>query len=237
MLLGLLYIGLSMVVGPAPALGDQIRNAPVGTKIRDIAAISNHQVPLPPGEWVIAARKTTMSGGSGARAGRLVQIYLVQIENNELTRYAFISTNLDASVGGWARDRNVCDRTDKHYSFSDSNYNPLDVTCWYINNVNVTPAGNASELYKEFYRFSDEAKRPVAAMALNFYIVRGFEYLHVFYGYNPAAPGVAPTPLTGSWQIETVRKDPKKRAYVELLKREGEVIAAKLREGLAGRLN
>jgi hypothetical protein len=235
-LLGLLCVGLGFVFAPAPALSDQIRNAPVGTKVRDIAAISNHQVPLPPGEWVLAARQTVMSGGPG-RAVRLVQIYLVQIQNNELARYVFIATNLDASGGGWARDPNTCDRSDKHYAYSDSNYNSHDVTCWYINNIGVTPAATASDLYRQFYSYSDDAKRPTSMMALNFYLVRGYEYLRVIYSHNPAAEGVAPIPLEGPWQIDAVRKDPKKKAYLELLRREGEATAAKLRDGLAGNLN
>lgn len=227
---------LAGLFGSGTSYGDQIRNAPVGTKIQGIADISGHQVPLPPGEWVIAARRTVMSSGMG-RAVRLVNIYLVQFENNELTGYVFINTNLDGSSGGWSRDSNICDRDDKHVAYSDRNYNPRDITCWHINNIGFTPAPNSSEFYKEFYRYSVDVKKPTTIMAVSFVLVRGFEVMNVVYGYNPAAANVRPAPLTGSWAIESVQKDAKKKNYVAQLKRDAEAIVTKLDKGLSGNLN
>jgi hypothetical protein len=222
-----------------PATAKILERTAIGTTVTSVATIAQRQVPLPPGDWILVATQTVQSGGPAA-AVRIQQAYLAQVENGVLVKYIFISASLESNFGGWSRSRDVCDRVDTHFAFFDHSYDPKNIECWTVNHAVLTLNSSATELYREFHKFGDDKKRPNAALSINYFLVRGYDFLHVTYGFNPEVAGFSRSKSTSwrdsAWHKDAIADNPKRQAYVQSLKVEGERLLPKVQDGFRGRL-
>jgi hypothetical protein len=227
------------LLGSEGAWAQNLKDAAIGTIYSNFAAIGERQIPLPSGEWVLVARSKTLSGGSGMGVP-MISVYLGQVEAGVAKRVIFASANLESSPGGWTRNRSICDRNDVFFNSSDKNYNSQDTECWVINHVGLTLAANASQVHRDFYRFTDDKGRPKTAVGISFYIVKSYNFFEVHYYANPEADGFEPTPTAdwrgNPWHRDLSLSDPQRRAYLENLKAEGEKLFPLVKDGFRGRL-
>lgn len=221
-----------LVIGGARAEG--LEKLPIGSVVKGTATLGDRQIPLPDGEWRLIAKQVTRSGVEIARA------YLVQLEGNTLKAAIQAAASLSASAGGWMRRRDICDRADTHFSDSDRNYNVSNTECWTLNHMGLTMSGSPAQVHVDFYRYTDDKKRPRTALVNGYYIVKGFHFLEVQYGYNPELEGFEPTPNSdwrgNPWHRDVVATDPKKAALIAWLRAEGERLFPLVKKGFGGGL-
>jgi hypothetical protein len=227
--------------GRSPALGAQsVHQMPIGTIVKNVVQLGERQIPLPEGEWSLIAKETRLSGGSAAGVP-LAYVYLAQVRGGVVARFIFAGTNLEGISGGWARDRAVCDRGDTHSASSDRNYNSRDTECWVTNHLDMTLGANTWQVHKDFFQWSQDKKRPATALAIEYYLVKNFDFLRVQYGFNPELEGFERTPNSGwrgnPWHKDHASEDPKKIAYIQKVKAEGERLLPLVRSGFDGRLS
>lgn len=224
----------------SPAFGAQsIHQMPIGTVVKNVAQLGERQIPLPEGEWLLVAKQNRLSGGSAAGVP-LAYVYLAQIRGGVVARFIFAGTNLEGVSGGWTRDRAVCDRGDTHSAFSDRNYNSRDTECWVTNHLDMTLGTNAWQIHKDFFQWSQDKKRPATALAAEFFLVKNFDFLRIQYGFNPELEGFERTPNSSwrgnPWHKDHAYEDPKRAAYIQHIKAEGERLFPLVRSGFGGRL-
>ena len=201
----------------------------VGTKIGNTIDLGVRTVPLPEGIWTVvsvAADQSTKQNG-------LIRVYLAQLEGGRLSRWIYISTNADYNKGGWNRNKDICDRQNVHFNFSDSAHNPNDAECWVVNHWGQTLGSKPSQASVDFYRWSDNLGRPNTAVGLAYFFAKRGDFLLVQYEFNPVLAGFRDT--TGAawrgnpWHVDVAAKDPKKLAYLRGLKATGEKYFEQLR--------
>src|SRR5262245_40149581 len=145
-------------------------------KYRGSVVAADRTIPLLDGEWTVVAVESargTNQGGSNTPA--VARAYLAQMSGNRLSRWIHVSTNVEVSgggmtVGGWIRNKSICDRSDTHASFSDSNHNNKDADCWVLNHIGMTLGKQPSQAVIDFYRWSDTRGRPNTALALEYFL-------------------------------------------------------------------
>lgn len=220
------------------AAAQPLDKAPVGTVYKDAAEVGRKQVPLPGGDWVLAAKESARTtGGSNVPLFRAI---LMQEKEGKLHKWVYINTNLDVGVGGWTRDRAICDRADVHHNASDRNYNAKDTECWIVNHYGQTLGANPSPVYTDFFKATDDKGRPATSLGISFFIVKDFDFLTVLYNVNPELEGFEKTPTAdwrgNPWHRDMTGTDAKKLEYISKLKLEGEGLLPLVKDGFRGRL-
>ena len=196
----------------------------LGTKVQGTFLIGDRIVPLPAGEWTVIA---TNGDSRDTNLGRpLSRAYLAQLQGNTLSQWLDISTNLEVNLAGWVRDKEICDRKDVHFGFSDSNYNLNDASCWVLNHFGQALGSKPSQAGVDFFRWSDSRGRPNTSLLLaNFFSKRG-DFLRVLHHFNPVVAGFPDTPTAtwagNPWHADLAAKDPKKLQFLRTLKPVGE---------------
>lgn len=228
-------------LAPLCAAAEGLEKVAMGTVVRGTADLGPRQIPLPPGDWQLIARQVHSSGGnSGANNVLIARVYLGQVEAGVLKASIHAIASLDSSPGGWTRNRSICDRTDTHFAESDRNYNTRDTECWILNHIGMTLGPNPLQVHVDFYRLTDDKKRPKTAIVNSYYLVKGFGFLEVHYGVNPELEGFEPTPTAdwrgNPWHRDAVGNDPKRVAYIARMKAEGERLFPLVKAGFDRRL-
>ncbi len=202
---------------------------PVGTKISSTVSLGPRTIPLPEGTWTVVSTGSSQSTKQNA----LLRVYLAQLEGGRLSRWIYISTNVDINQVGWTRNKDICDRKNVHFAYSDSAHNPNDIECWALNHWGQTLGSNPPQAAVDFYRWSDNLGRPNTAVGLAYYFAKRGDVLTVEYKFNPVLAGFPDTPSAewrGSpWHVDVASKDPKKLAYLRGLKAMGEKYFQELR--------
>jgi len=118
---GFAKLGFAMLVlvGCTPDQLTQTRSdhtAPIGTVFKDQIQVGRSTVPLPPGEWTLAAAGVEKSGRiDGGMRSDIVQIRLVKLSPSRTTRqiegFITASANLTTNPVEWSRFPS-CERTD-----------------------------------------------------------------------------------------------------------------------------
>lgn len=234
-----LHVMLAVAVlgGAAAASAQGLESAPIGTVVKDVGQLGQRQFPLLDGDWILASRSMERSTGDNASGGNepLVSVALVQLEKGRVKRSVFVRANLQPSRNGWARARAICDRKDTHHAVSDRKYSDNDVECWTVNHYGQTLGPNALGAWVDYYRFTDDKQRPMVAIGIDFYLVRYSDFLDLRYSFNPEFDGF-PRPDSSDWRgspwhRDSVAADPKRLAYIEAMKREGERLLPLVRKG------
>lgn len=202
---------------------------PVGVKISGTVTLSSRTIPLPEGIWTVVA----VGSGQSTKQNALARVYLAQLEGGQLSRWLFINTNADFNKGGWTRNKDICDRKNVHFEYSDSSHNPNDAECWVINHWGMTMGSNPPQAAVDFYRWSDNLGRPNTAVGMAYFFAKRGDFLTVEYMFNPVLAGFPDSPTAvwrgNPWHVDVASKDPKKLAYLRGLKVVGEKYFSQLR--------
>jgi hypothetical protein len=202
----------------------------LGTTARDTVGVGTRVVPLLKGDWTVAAVGETRSSTHSVPIGRVI---LVQLADGKLSRWIHVQTNLEWNSAGWKRSKEVCDRRNVHYAYADDRNSPKEAECWILNHHGMTLGSNASQVWIDFFRWSDSRGRPNTALTLEYYFLRNGELLEVAYYFNPVVDGFRDT--TGAswrgnpWHVDVASKDARKLDYLRGLKATGEEQFARLR--------
>ena len=194
----------------------------LGTTAHDNVGMGTRIVPLLPGDWTVAAIHESRSS-SNSPIGRAI---LVQLADGKLARWAYVSTNLEWNSAGWKRNKSICDRHNVHYGYADGNNNPKDAECWVLNHRGQTLGANASQVWVDFYRWSDSRGRPNTSLSLEYFFTRNGDFLEVTYDFNPVVDGFRDTSTASwrgnPWHVDMASKDARKLEYLRKLKATGE---------------
>lgn len=207
-----------------PAMSAMAQDASLGTTYEASVPLGSRTFPLPDGRWTVVA-----SNGKG-------RVWLAQMQGDRLSRWVYLSTNLQWNSGGWGRNKDICDRTDVHAAESDSNHSAKDIECWMLEQRGMTLGAKPDQGWVDFYRWSDNRGRPNTALSLSYYFVRNGDFFRADYFFNPVVAGFPETPTAewrGSpWHVDMAAKDPKKLDYLRSLKGIGDGLLSKLRKVL-----
>jgi hypothetical protein len=208
----------------------------LGTKATGTIALGRHILPLPDGEWTVAA-VGERSSASSTPIGRVI---LAQLSNGKLSRWVYISTNLAWNGSdSWKRDKGICERKSVHFTYSDDTNSTKDAECWILNHTGMTLGENASQIWIDFYRWSDSRGRPNTALVSEYFLVKSGDVLTYRYYVNPVLEGFPDTP-TGSWRgnpwhADIASKDAHKLEYLRSLKATGQALFEKLKTAMNSR--
>jgi hypothetical protein len=201
----------------------------VGTKIGSTIDLEARSVPLPQGIWTVVSVESAPSTKQNAT----VRVFLAELERGQLWRWLHIRTNIDYNKGGWRRNKDICDRKNVHFSYSDSAHNENDAECWIVNHWGQTLGDKPSQAAIDFYRWSDTLGRPNTSVGTAYFFVKKGDFLTVQYEINPVLAGFADTPTAewrgNPWHVDMASKDPKKLSSLREVKAAGEKYFEQLR--------
>jgi len=204
----------------------------LGAQVKNEVLVGNRAVPIPEGTWTVVSVHTVKSSSND----EIAQTFLAQLEGNRLARWLNITTNNAYHPGGWARDREICDRKDVHFNYSDSSNNLNDAECWVVNHWGSSLGPRPWQAVVDFYRWSDSHERPNTSLGLAFFFAKHGDFLTVQYSFNPVVAGFKDTPTAewrgNPWHVDVAGKDMTKIEYLRGLKAIGQDYFAKLRKVL-----
>jgi hypothetical protein len=198
----------------------------VGSKIGSTIDLEVRTVPLPQGIWTVVSVE--------AKERSTTRVYLAELEQGKLWRWIYIRTNTGYNPGTtWRRNKEICDRKNVHFSYSDSNNNEKDAECWIVNHWGQTLGNDPSQAAIGFYRWSDMLGRPNTSIGTAYFFAKGGDFLQVEYQINPVLAGFPDTPTAvwrgNPWHVDVASKDPKKLESLREVKAAGEKYFEQLR--------
>lgn len=206
----------------------------LGATYSGAVSAEGFKVPLLDGTWqAVAVQRGAGATTDGSASPPLIRLTLAQLKGARLAQWVHISASDGRNfTGGWKRNKEICDRKDVHFNYSDKNYSTKETMCWGLNHKGGTLGVNPSQVYVDFYRWSDDKGRPNTWLALSYYLVKGSRFLQVEYAFNPVTDGFADTPTAdwrgNPWHVDVAPKDAKKLAYLKQLKQIGEELFSQL---------
>jgi len=205
----------------------------LGTTVRGSLPLGRHVFPLLEGEWTVAAVEDRTSSSS-TPVGRVI---LAQLSNDKLSRWIYLSTNLAwNSSNSWKRNKEYCDRRSVHYGYSDDLNSTKETECWILNHRGETLGENASQIWIDFYRWSDARGRPNTSLELGYFLVKSGDFLSAQYHFNPVVAGFPDTPTASwrgnPWHADMASKDARRLEYLRGLKATGQDLFEKLKAAI-----
>jgi hypothetical protein len=201
----------------------------VGTKIGGTIDLEVRSVPLPQGIWTVVS----VEAGRSTKQNPVTRVYLAELERGQLWRWISITTNAGFKEGTWRRDKDICDRTNAHFNYSDSAHNPNEAECWIVNHWGQALGSHPPQAAVDFFRWSDTLGRPNTSVGTAYFFVKKSDFLKVQYEINPVLVGFPDTPTAtwrgNPWHVDVASKDPKKLASLREVKAAGEVYFEQLR--------
>jgi hypothetical protein len=227
-----LFIMMNLIISGC-ATSSIKENYPIGKSYRDVFILEGKRVPLPEGEWKIAA----------ARYRNRVQ-YIEVFLQKETTDHKFAGLVIVNSNTPGNNDTNYepdeyADKKDILYASIKSNSigKPLDF--WLVDHYIFSLNEGAYLALKEYLEYLIDNGISVPKLTIqSYHLITGSGtkngYLRVEYYYNPELEGFdlknEATWGTSSWHMLRMNSDPKKGAYIENIKKQGEALHCKMRE-------
>ena len=237
----ILYIAICCfpTLGCVTALGQFEKDFNISKSVANPVAIGSKQVPLPPGNWIIASRGVTTNNLNDT----LLRLILINADANSDSMAVEILTNAEASNSGvgW-RPLETCTRKDLLSPSPSAAYSAGDEECWFINHSTMTRSSRTSDLRSQALNFahSQGVKIPVNSVYVGYRFADAQDYLTVRYFFNPEAKNLAPPTYAAwrnsDWHRDRIQNFPRKLAYFEELKQWGEGWFSNLKAGFAGKL-
>lgn len=232
----LIYLALLVlfISGCATAPFSLERSNPIDSVHEGAIRLGNKTIPLPQGKWKVIAR--------GTKEG-FFKMFLLKEHTGK--KFSYIHISVDTS--SLSREHGYV--PSKH--FNRINMNHVVVNCntrggpqdaWSINHIMVQ--FNPNNKYPimsqaaEYIRSNDyvisDVMIAVRHLFTGKYVKR--RYLNISYIFNPEAEGIGPVAKSDwascDWHKMRINKDPKKKAYIEKLKKQGADMHERIRASL-----
>jgi hypothetical protein len=248
LLVAAIFGGAEFVRAEADA-GKSIHLAPVGTTVRGSFVVVGKVVPLPEGEFVLAATKireaTTEGRGRPAHRPKMVDVYLAQMEGRRIratvVAYTLLETGSDAKGGRWVDE--PCRRTDTLFRLDLAEGRADQTNCLLVNHFVNTMSSSDTGIYADAVAWLTQRgmESPVAALidAQITYIQADEEILMVRYAFNPEA-FACDSPRSASWDASpwhrsAIEKDPEKVRFVDSIVEWGKSVQRQVTDAMEGR--
>lgn len=171
------------------------------------------------------------------------KMVLVAIDKKSPIFAVQLAANVDgANLGGsWIKPKG-CTRTDIHFNFDENTSNGADHACWYINHTRLTRSSRMPKYITDALdrAISRGVKLPLTSIVVRFGVSNGLNFVSLRVYFNPELEGFEPPRTAGwstnDWHKDRVYTDAKKVAYIEKIKKWGEVWYPKVKAGFAGKL-
>ena len=162
--MSLLRFIASLCVLTLASTGALAQTASVGSVIE----VGGRSIPLPQGRWSVVSTED----GRSSKQHPLARTMLAELDHNVLSRWVYISTNIETNFGGWKRNKEICDRRNTHFAYSDSWNSDKVAECWIVNHWGMTMGNNPNRATVEFYRWSDTLGRPNTSVGAAYFFVK-----------------------------------------------------------------
>lgn len=227
-----LFIVISFVIGGCAGTSLN-QDYPTGKSYREVFVWEGKRVPLPEGEWKIAGTGTL-------DMGKYSEAFLVKVTNDRKLAGGIIIVS-DTTLNDYRgyKQNTYAERKDHLYVSIKSNTRSEGLDLWLVNHYIMSFKPGQRKASQEFmqYLIDNKISKP-KLMIRSYHLISGkmlrSRYLRVEYYYNPAIEGFDTSREdnwgNSSWHIMNIAFDPKKVAYVENIKRQGEVLHGKIRE-------
>jgi hypothetical protein len=211
---------------------------PAGKAVGNHVTVGTKSVPLPPGNWVVAAHDTTTSSASTPLAG----LALVNTAPKAHAVLVTIYTNVEVSNGGFGwTTLKACSRDDMIFVDAPENHESGPQRCRYINHSGTTRAASTAKMLKDTLDFAQARRLPIPSTAVyaGFRLADSYDALTVRYYFNPETQGFAesrtPAWRYNDWHRDHSAYDERKTRYLDGMKAWGVQVIAAMRAGFAGK--
>lgn len=196
------------------------------------------QIPLPPGDWVLAG----YSEPTSTNDKRLVTSYFARVENQVLTGMIRFTISAEMSDSGWSVP-SFCERKDVVFVEKLSAYDGGDIDCWGVNHRDMGWRNSTTVHSQMLYRYltTHKLRVPPFMPYLQYYKADSTNYLNIRYFFNPDVEDINVDKTLGwpysEWHRSYIDDHPEKVAYLERLKLWGRKWKRKVDAGFQGKLN
>jgi hypothetical protein len=214
------------------ATSDMRQDYTLGNIHRDMFVVEGKQVPLPEGEWKVV--------GAGLIA---VGEYRQVILQKEIAGHKFaglvkiVSNTLMNDAEGYFHG-GAAERKDLYFVSATSISRNQALDYWLINYTIFSFPSDVSKALNQHLKYLTDNKieAPKLLPYSNHVLTakKSNGYLEVTYYYNPETEGFDMSKEnywgSSSWHVARIQADPKKVAYMENIKKQGEALHSKIRE-------
>lgn len=209
--------------------GKSLHLAPTGTTARGSFVIAGKVVPLPEGEFVLAATKvreaTPTEAGRPVHRPKIVDVFLAQMEGRRIRAVVVAYTLLEAGSGAtqdsWVDQS--CKPADTLFQLDLTEGRPDRANCLLVNHFVNTMSSSATGIYADAVAWLAQRgmESPVAVLidAQITYIEGNEKLLMARYAFNPEAfkcdSPRSPSWAESPWHRSAIEKDPEKVRFVE----------------------
>ncbi len=213
---------------------DHIETNPLGKKYQGTVTLRNMVLPLPEGEWEIVGR-------GYSKNGNYVQLCLERDKGNKPESIIVITRDSLANNYTGYTPHKVLNRRNMLYVVSNSNTKIKGIDGWYINHFRqgLGKFKNKPDAIQQAYQHIIDNKLIVPGNFIKTgHILTGKSRKNKYLRYdifnNPEVEGLAPPQSSdwgsSDWHIARINADPKKVAYIEIIKEREGNLHQKLKE-------
>lgn len=202
----------------------QLTETPRDKTYSGLFDVAGKTVPLPPGDWVVAASVV----GSNNADDPILDTILVPKHGDTLTQFVAVKTNLSPGFNpdseGYA-ESTLCNRSDFVFRKVYANEENGRQDCWGIYHYPFFyDSRNKLKHWEEArqYIINNFENRPNLFILLFYKLANNNDAILVSYGWNPDIDGIEPAIVrswTGNeWHADYIDNYPDKKEYIEKLK-------------------
>jgi hypothetical protein len=234
----LLAVCVLMLASACVTTSEFERSYPPAKPVSGSVAIGDKMIPLPPGEWVVAATESAFSGA----ATPLAALSLVNVAPGAHAVLVTAHANLGTASGaaGWTSLRS-CARDDMLFIATEANEPGGDQRCWFINHSGTTRASRTSRLLKDTLDFAQARglRIPSTVLTVGYRLADIRDVLTVRYYFDPETRGFPPSRelnwRSNDWHRDRMHGDERRQQYIAALKSWGAETLPGVRGGFRGK--
>jgi hypothetical protein len=241
-----ILIALSMYASASIA-ADSLHVAPIGTTVSGSFDLGGRLIPLPEGDYVLAARTVSepamLDGSISMRRPKIVRVMLVQVQPPRLRAAVLASAALlDGASYRFTWSGQPCKKEDTLYRADLTGSHGEDENCLLVDHALGTFGPRSQGIWKEAANWLAEhnVQLPVPVLIVAS-VTRNQQWQHVAaaYAFNPRMYGCdAPRSRTWAdspWHKKAIDADPQRARFVESVTAWGKVAQRHLDDLVAGR--
>jgi hypothetical protein len=234
-----MVLALGTVLSAALAQDGSIHLASPGTVVKERFTLVDKSVPLPAGEFVLAAKQvrdaTHVKGEWIRQRVQLVTVYLAQLDGEELRAEVLATTVLDPRFTYSKWEDEPCKRGDTLYQLDLAQNRGYQQNCLLVNHITNIYTRQPPGIYGDAYVWLQQrgARLPVeVVIQATVTRIEVGEWLSITHRFNPAAFGCDvgrnPSWATSAWHANALGKDAQRKQFVESVVEWGKAMQAQI---------